>query len=476
MAVLSRPHDDPQPIAPVVSPEGGKPDNIPTGQQLTEPASQTDYGEDIDLGYWIQCMDDAERAERDWRKRGREVVEIYRNDTSAGKGRSKTLETTFNILYANTEVLLGAIYQKPPTPVVRSRFASAKAVPMLPQAPPAPIMGAPMPGAPPELGGGAPSPPMPPAGAPAPTAPPTPPTPLPPAAAAPMAPPPMPGAPPPMDLAGALPPPVLPGVAGPPAGMLGAPQGPMPPDMPPGMPPAPVGMPGGLPSLQPPAGPAQKDIETAAAILEKALEIVVDDEHSHEAIKTAIKDVLLPGRGTCRVRWKPQMQTVQLPGGPLPDGTAPTEDRKIWEEIDDEYVFWEDMLLDPVRQAKDCDWMGFRHLFTEKALTAEFTGNPKFDALVAGGKLGDLLVWTDETAAKHLIGGGSAPKTAGKLGNHRRKAMVWEVWNRIDRNIIWLIRDGSGRPRQHAAAGVLPGACAHACSDDLGQPDPAHLL
>jgi hypothetical protein len=214
-------------------------------------------------------------------------------------------------------------------------------------------------------------------------------------------------------------------------------------------PPAPVGMPGGLQSLQPPAGPEQKDIETAAAVIEKALEIVVDDEHSHEAIKTAIKDVLLPGRGVCRVRWKPQMQKVQLPGGPLPglDGAAPiapTTERKVWEEVDDEYVFWEDLLVDPVRQAREMDWIAFRHLFTEQALRTEFQGNPKFDALDQSGKLIDLLVWTDESAAKHVVGGGSAPKTAGKLGNHRRKAMVWEIWDRLTRKIIWLIRDGAG--------------------------------
>jgi hypothetical protein len=438
MATLSRPYDDPTPIAPTVSAEGGKPNTVPIGQQAEEPVNQIDYGENIDLSYWIQCMDDAERAEADWRKRGRQVVEIYRNDTAAGKGKVKDTNTTFNILYANTEVLLGAVYQKPPQPVVRSRFASAKAVPMLPQAPMMPGAGMGMPptppaqAVPPGIGGGGSTP----------------------LAAPPMLPP-AGDLPPPT---ASVPPPALP-IQMPPEGGVGpvpsmtpasglislnpAEMGPGMP-MPPAPPPAPVGMPGGLPSLQPPAGPEQKDIETAAAVVEKALEIVVDDEHSHEAIKTAIKDVLLPGRGVCRVRWRPQMKTEALPGGPLPDGTAPTIERKVWEEVDDEYVFWEDLLLDPVRQAKDCDWIAFRHLFTEQALTAEFAGNPKFDAIVAAGKISDLLVWTDESAAKHVVGGGSASKTAGKLGNHRRKAMVWEVWDRIKRSIIWLIRDGAG--------------------------------
>lgn len=214
---------------------------------------------------------------------------------------------------------------------------------------------------------------------------------------------------------------------------------------PPGMPPGPP------PMMQPPAGPApapgrpsQKDIDTAASIIEKALEIVVDDENSHEAIKMAVKDVLLPGRGVCRVRWRPQMETVELPGGPLPDGTAPTEERKVWEEVGDEYVYWEDILLDPVRQAADTNWIAFRHLFTRQQLEAEFAGSEEYDRLKAAGRLGDLFKWTDESAAKAAVGGGSAMKSSKTLGDHIKKAMVWEIWDRVNRRIIWFIREVEG--------------------------------
>ena len=49
------------------------------------------------------------------------------------------------------------------------------------------------------------------------------------------------------------------------------------------------------PAPMPPGMPSQQDIETAAAVMEKALEIVVDDEASHEAVKAAVRDMLLPG-------------------------------------------------------------------------------------------------------------------------------------------------------------------------------------
>ena len=63
-----------------------------------------------------------------------------------------------------------------------------------------------------------------------------------------------------------------------------------PPPPPPAPPPAPMPDPGMMPPglLPLPAGmPEQKDIETAASVMEKALAIVLDDDVSHEAIRAA---------------------------------------------------------------------------------------------------------------------------------------------------------------------------------------------
>ena len=247
-------------------------------------------------------MSDAERAEKNWRARGRDIVQIYRGDIpitrpKGGKYNAAVSYSTkqdtasaFNILYANTEVMLPAAYAKPPDPVVRSRFVKKTADPIQP--PPPPMMGLPPNAGPPGMGPPGMVPPgmgppslgsgPPPPGAGPPGAPPMPPPgarcwprlgarcrrhpdlpghqrPLPPAPEV--------GAPP-IPPSGGAPP-----LGGPPA--LG-----------PAMPaPTPMGM------------PEQNDIETAAAVMEKALEIVVCDESSHEAVKCAVRDMLLPGRG-----------------------------------------------------------------------------------------------------------------------------------------------------------------------------------
>ena len=145
------------------------------------------------------------------------------------------------------------------------------------------------------------------------------------------------------------------------------------------------------PAPMPPGMPSQQDIDTAAAVMEKALEIVVDDEASHEAVKAAVRDMLLPGRGICRVRWKPILKQIPVEdpvmGGPLTNpvtGEPQMKDAKIWETVDDEYVFWEDILLDPVRQHGDVEWIAFRHLFAEKALTSRVRRERKTSGIHQG--------------------------------------------------------------------------------------------
>jgi hypothetical protein len=447
---------DPKPvIAPTLSADVGKPDRPPSTPEL-------DAIEGVDVQFWERALSDAERAEKDWRSRGREIIRIYRNDGSYSAQNRKTVsskDVVFNILFSNTEVMLPNIYSTPPKPVVRSRFVKRSE----PAEPPAP---------PPSLGGaamGVPPPPMGPAG---PTLPPgggaAPPPPLPGAGMLPPAPagPPVGNGAQPLNPSPPMGGPPMPPPAGPIAGdntggMAEAvppdlnirvttedttppppPEAPPPPKEPGPPTPQPIAMTGLQPAPPAPGMPAQKDIETAAAVMEKALEIVLNDNASHEAVKASVKDLLLPGRGTVRVRWHPEMQ----PSTPAAqdDPTAPPEMVKVWETVNDEYVYWEDVLFDPVRQFSDTQWVAFRHLFTEKQLLREFDDSEQLQKLKAKGRMDDLLKWTEEAAAKNTVGGGGAMKTSDKLGDVIRKAMVWEIWNRDTREIIWFIREVSG--------------------------------
>jgi hypothetical protein len=69
---------------------------------------------------WVQQLDLAEKDRKDFLDDGKRIVERYRNETKiGGKARRKGMP----ILYANTEQLHSALYQKPAKPDVRRRFA-----------------------------------------------------------------------------------------------------------------------------------------------------------------------------------------------------------------------------------------------------------------------------------------------------------------------------------------------------------------
>ena len=64
--------------------------------------------------YWLSEIASARKREKDFRKEGQRILEIY-----SGK---KTEEIPFNILFSNTETLLPALYSQTPRPIVQRRF------------------------------------------------------------------------------------------------------------------------------------------------------------------------------------------------------------------------------------------------------------------------------------------------------------------------------------------------------------------
>lgn len=69
---------------------------------------------------WLREIDLASAHEKNWRERAEKIVKRYRDDDRKGDDGGTT--SRFNILFANTEVLKGVMYQKTPVPDVRRRF------------------------------------------------------------------------------------------------------------------------------------------------------------------------------------------------------------------------------------------------------------------------------------------------------------------------------------------------------------------
>ena len=67
-----------------------------------------------DVQSWLDEISDARKREKDFRKKGKEINDIY-----SGNRPDKV---PYNVLYSNTEILIPALYSNKPRPVVRPRY------------------------------------------------------------------------------------------------------------------------------------------------------------------------------------------------------------------------------------------------------------------------------------------------------------------------------------------------------------------
>lgn len=66
-----------------------------------------------EIGYWLNEIDQAIKRDKDFRKHGQRVIDIYACEDSN--------KVPFNILYSNTDTLLPALYSAEPRPTVKQR-------------------------------------------------------------------------------------------------------------------------------------------------------------------------------------------------------------------------------------------------------------------------------------------------------------------------------------------------------------------
>lgn len=83
-----------------------------------------DQGEKFNANIWHNRISKGLQKEKKWRERGKNVLEIYadeeRAETSSRSGLGS--ENRFNILYANTETLMPALFSAVPKPNVTNRY------------------------------------------------------------------------------------------------------------------------------------------------------------------------------------------------------------------------------------------------------------------------------------------------------------------------------------------------------------------
>ena len=176
----------------------------------------------------------------------------------------------------------------------------------------------------------------------------------------------------------------------------------------------------------------------ASMMLERALEYEIEHYQDYaSAMKQAVQDRLLGGRGTAWVRYEPHIvgQAAGMGDGAPDDGFQVTEDtdeaeteggiyRENEERIEYEcapvdYVYWRDFGLTVARTWEEVTAV-WRKVYMERAALVERFGEE------LGGKI--PLDTKPETSKAFNE----------KMGEMAREALIYEIWDKATGQVIWL--------------------------------------
>ena len=176
----------------------------------------------------------------------------------------------------------------------------------------------------------------------------------------------------------------------------------------------------------------------ASMMLERALEYEIEHYGDYaSAMKQAVQDRLLGGRGTAWVRYEPHIvgQAAGMGEGAPDDGFQVTEDtdeaeteggiyREDQERIEYEcapvdYVYWRDFGLTVARTWEEVTAV-WRKVYMERPALVERFGEE------LGGKI--PLDTKPETSKSFNE----------KMGEGSREALIYEIWNKTTGQVIWL--------------------------------------
>ena len=191
-----------------------------------------------------------------------------------------------------------------------------------------------------------------------------------------------------------------------------------------------------------------------ALLLERALEYSIDEYDFDHEVQQSIDHAQLPGRGVLRVRYIPEISSVdtRLPvemqtdivigddgaeevtkyfseQGEIDPAKIQEDDEGIYtlgepeeevtnEQVQCEVVDWEDYRQSPAKRWNQVRWVAFHHSMTRDELEQEFGKRGK-DIPLTMSRRGDDEKTTEEE-------------------EYFKQASVWEIWNKDDKEVIFI--------------------------------------
>ena len=160
-----------------------------------------------------------------------------------------------------------------------------------------------------------------------------------------------------------------------------------------------------------------------ARLLERVIKVQIDDNELDEAMEMGAQDGFLAGLGVVRLRYSADVEeTVLEPeqegGEAIVVGQQPVNER-----IEFENVSWRDFRMGPGPSWRDKQWVAFR-LIVPKETAEDLTDGEVLDHET---QLGNSTVATDNPEREQ----------------HKDSIVIWEIWDKVERKVIFL-REGDG--------------------------------
>lgn len=158
---------------------------------------------------------------------------------------------------------------------------------------------------------------------------------------------------------------------------------------------------------------------TGALMLERILQqgMTKSKSDSHEAVKAAVEDRLLPGLGQVWLRYESEIEKFTLPAPKdpvtgMPMGPDVEGERVVKEKVRTDYVNWRDFLWSPARRWNDVWWVA-RRVWMKKAAFKKRFGDK------ADGLWKDIRSSSEESTKNSEM----LPK-----GFRKNRAEIFEIW------------------------------------------------
>lgn len=151
---------------------------------------------------------------------------------------------------------------------------------------------------------------------------------------------------------------------------------------------------------------------TASQILERSLSYELENYTDFDsAVRCAVLDRLLPGRGVAWVRFE-NRDTVSASGETIQQAAAVVD-----------YVYWEDFRCSPARTWEEVEWVA-RRVYMSKA-----DGIKRFGEDFKDVPLSHVPIGLEEMAKN------------GESCDHLKKAKIWEIWDKTKKQVCWISED-----------------------------------